>query len=107
MKQMKIKKLFKSIREVINNIPKILEGIVNSIVHQDDVERTASIRFNICKGCPHIDNEGKECLVPGSQPCCSLCGCSLEFKTRSLSSECPDGRWHALMTEEEEEELNK
>jgi len=46
------------------------------------------------------------CVVPGTQPCCNLCGCSLAFKTRSLSSECPDLRWHALLTEEEEDKLN-
>jgi len=30
----------------------------------------------------------------------------LKFKTRSLSSECPQGKWSALMTEEQEEQLN-
>jgi len=32
--------------------------------------------------------------------------CSLAFKTRSLSSECPLGKWQAIATEEEEDALD-
>ena len=28
--------------------------------------------------------------------CCSICGCSLKFKTRSLESSCPIDKWPAL-----------
>jgi hypothetical protein len=45
--------------------------------------------------------------MPGTQPCCNLCGCSLSFKTRSLSSSCPDFRWKALISEEDEDNLDK
>lgn len=83
-----------------------MEGVINSIIANDDVEYISEERNDICKSCEHLDVEGKDCLVSGSQPCCSLCGCSLYFKTRSLSSECPAGKWKALMTEEEEEKLN-
>ena len=61
--------------------------------------------MHICNRCTYLDLKGKSCLVPGTQPCCSECGCSLEFKTRSLSSECPKGKWKAWLTEEEEEKL--
>lgn len=46
--------------------------------------------------------------MPGTQPCCSICGCKLAYKTRSLSSSCPhpDGpKWKATMTEQEQDEL--
>jgi hypothetical protein len=50
-------------------------------------------------------------MVPGTHPCCNQelggCGCSLEFKTRSLSSECPLGKWKAELTEEEENQLKQ
>lgn len=50
-------------------------------------------------------------MVPGTQPCCNQdkggCGCSLKLKTRSLSSECPTGKWKAEITEEEEDQLNQ
>ena len=44
--------------------------------------------------------------MPGTQPCCGLCGCSLAFKTRSLSSKCDIGKWIAEVTEEEEDVIN-
>jgi hypothetical protein len=45
-------------------------------------------------------------MVPGTQPCCSKCGCSLSLKLRSLSSECPVGKWDAYFTEEQEVKYN-
>jgi len=45
--------------------------------------------------------------VKGTAPCCNECGCSLGFKTRSLSSDCPLGKWEAIVTEEEEDKLEK
>ena len=50
--------------------------------------------------------KGDDCLAPGTQPCCADCGCSLAFKVRSLSSECPKGFWDAVVTEEQEEIIN-
>jgi len=46
-------------------------------------------------------------MMPGTQPCCGECGCSMGFKLRSLSSSCPIDKWEAVLTEEEEDELNK
>jgi hypothetical protein len=50
-------------------------------------------------------------MVPGTQPCCNEkmggCGCSLGFKTRSLSSACPKGYWDAELNEHEEDQLNE
>jgi hypothetical protein len=83
-----------------------MEGIKNSVIRDEFVESIAEHRNEICNSCEHIDLKGKECAVPGTQPCCSLCGCSLKFKTRALSTECPDGRWFALITEEDEDKLD-
>jgi hypothetical protein len=54
-----------------------------------------------------FDIAGTKCLVPGTQPCCGSCGCSLDYKVHSMSSSCPDGHWDAIMSEEDEDELNK
>ncbi len=84
----------------------ILEGVANSIFKKEDVEEIAKERYAICLSCPLHILEGEGCMVPGTHPCCNEkmggCGCSLEFKTRSLSSECPLGKWKAEMTEHEE-----
>jgi len=96
----------KSLIEVWKNKNQILEGIMNSVFKKEHVEEVAKLRNAICNDCPDIDTKGTECLAPGTQPCCSLCGCSLTFKTRSMSAECPAGKWKSLMTEEEENVLN-
>jgi hypothetical protein len=76
------------------------------MIRDEFVEDIASHRNEICNSCEHIDLKGKECVIPKTQPCCSLCGCSLKFKTRALSTECPDGRWFALISEEDEDKLD-
>ena len=91
--------------KIWNNKEKILEGIKNSIFTSESVEQIADGRMSICKKCPYIDKKGKSCLMPGTQPCCSLCGCNLKWKTRSLSSACDDDRWDALTDEETENQI--
>lgn len=95
----------RKISDFWTNRKQILEGIKNTIHKNEFVENVASFRSEICDGC---ELKGDDCAVPGTAPCCNECGCSLAFKTRSLSSSCPhpDGaRWHALITEEDEENL--
>jgi len=109
-KLLKELRMAKSLLDVWKNKSSILEGIKNSVFKKETVEQIANARFVICSACPHIDRDGKKCLVVGSAPCCSLCGCKLGWKTRSLSEECADvnnKRWEAVLTENEETELNK
>jgi len=96
----------KSLIEIWKEKGKILEGIKNSIFKQEHVEEIAATRDSICQKCEHIDREGKECVVPGTQPCCGICGCSLGFLQRSLSSKCEAGKWDVILTDEENDELN-
>jgi hypothetical protein len=83
----------------------ILEGIKNNIFKKEDVENIAAIRADICNFCTFLDNKGSSCAVPGTAPCCSSCGCSLAFKLRALSTECPEGFWKAETTQEEEDAI--
>ena len=94
--------------KIWNNRNAILEGIKNSVFKDEHVEQVAADRMSICAECPDLDTKGANCLVPGTQPCCSQCGCSLELKLRSLSSDCgneEEPRWHALLSQEEEDAL--
>jgi hypothetical protein len=84
---------------------KILEGVKNSVFKQEHIEEIAKARMAICNSCPHIDNEGSKCYMAGTQPCCGECGCKLSFKTRSLSSSCPNDNWKAITSEDEEEAI--
>lgn len=81
---------------------KILEGIRNNIFKKADVEHIAAERMETCLTCPHLDTEGSKCMVPGTGPCCGLCGCSLSLKTRALSASCDDKRWDAVLSEDEQ-----
>ena len=89
----------------------ITEGIINSIFKKEDVEEIAQQRLAICETCQLYTTDDKGCMVPGTTPCCDQrqggCGCSLTFKLRSLSSECPLGKWGAELTQEEEDQLNQ
>lgn len=85
----------------------IAEGIKNSIFKTEHVEEIAAARAEICNNCDDIDREGSKCLVPGTQPCCGICGCKLAFLQRSLSSGCEAGKWQPVLTEQEESDLKK
>lgn len=86
---------------------KIAEGVKNNIFKTKHVEDIAFFRNEICRVCEFIDTTGAKCAVPGTQPCCGECGCSLKLKTRSLSSDCPRGFWKAELTEQEEAIVNQ
>lgn len=85
---------------------KILEGILNYVFTKQDIEDIASERWEICKVCDKLDEKGNSCVVKATRPCCSLCGCSLKLKTRSMSSECDLGKWESHMSQNEEDLLN-
>lgn len=93
-----------NLKKIWENRKKIYEGIKNSVIRDAFVEDVAAKRMALCDLCP---SKGDKCEVPGTAPCCNECGCSLAFKVRSLSSECPLGEWEALMTEKEEDILDQ
>jgi hypothetical protein len=95
----------KQLKEAFKNADKITAGVINTIFKRKEVEAIAEARFKICQECHMLDNQGDKCFAPGTQPCCGDCGCSLSFKTRSLSSACPLGKWEAWLTDEQEEQL--
>lgn len=100
----------KGIREVFRDRKQILEGVANSVFKKKHIEKIAEDRLKICMSCPNVDKEGTKCFVPGTQPCCGLCGCKLGFFTRSLSSSCSDTdnpKWEAILTQEEEDEVKQ
>jgi hypothetical protein len=103
--------LTNNILVIWKNKGQILEGIKNSVFKKEDVEQLADHRMGICVGCELFDEKGDGCMVTGTGPCCDQtkggCGCSLKFKTRSLSSACPKNKWGAEMSEQEEDLLKR
>ena len=102
----------KNIIRIWKNKGQILEGVTNSIFKREDVEQIAEERLRICKQCPSkMYNETGGCMIDGTNPCCDIdmggCGCSLGFKTRSLSAACEKGYWDAELTQYEEDILKQ
>ena len=93
-----------TLKIIWENRKQILEGITNAVIRDETVEEIATLRYSICEDC---EFKGKKCTVKGTAPCCNECGCSLGFKTRSLSSSCPKGKWDAISTEEQEDKLEE
>ena len=92
-----------TLKKIWENRTKIIEGITNAVIRDEVVEEIARHRMQLCNNCT---SKGSDCAVPGTAPCCNECGCSLTFKTRSLSSDCPLSKWEAIATEEEEDKLD-
>lgn len=100
-----------AILKIIKFRKQILEGVANTIIKKDFVETVAAHRQTICDTC---DEYGGECLVPGTGPCCGACGCSLQFKLRSMSSPCglislgKEPKWLPVLSQaHEDEHLNE
>ena len=100
---MRINKLLNAIK----HLDQVYEGVKNNIWKKDYVEIIAGDRYRICKTCPELDLTGKGCAAPGTQPCCSNCGCSLAIKTRAMSTSCPLELWDSIMSEDEEAKLKE
>jgi hypothetical protein len=85
--------------------------VANSVFKKEHVEEIAEARMAVCFTCQLYTQDDAGCMVAGTAPCCDErqggCGCSLKFKIRSLSSECPLGKWKAELTQEEEDKLNQ
>ncbi len=98
----------KALKKIFKNRKEILEGIKNKVFKQEHIEIVAKERWDDwCIKCDELDRKGSKCTVAGTQPCCAECGCSLGFKIRSLSSSCPLGKWGAIISEKEEDELTQ
>jgi hypothetical protein len=100
---MKINKLISA----LGNVKQIAEGVKNKIFKNEDVEAIARLRWQKCIMCPSLDDDGSKCAVNGTQPCCADCGCSLGLKLRALSSDCPKGKWKAVMDPASEKMLKQ
>ena len=74
------------------NKAKILSGVKNLLVKNKLIEEIADARQAICDSC---EFKSKECSALITT-CCSVCGCSLKIKTRSLEASCPKDKWPSI-----------
>jgi hypothetical protein len=82
-------------KEVWENRKLIYSGIINYFRKQEYIREIAKLRKEECVKCEYIS---KECSL-GISECCSLCGCSIDFKTHSPKATCPhptDTKWYPI-----------
>lgn len=66
---------------------KVIIGIWNHLTGRN--KRLSEKRIEICKACDYYDKNGEsELAVFKGTPACSLCGCTLLFKTKIPSEQC-------------------
>ena len=71
------------------------------------ITRVSRERIVICRKCEY-NSKNKEGFTLRIDEHCINCGCPLAAKTKCLSCSCPlkVPRWNAVITEEQEEEIN-
>jgi hypothetical protein len=76
---------------------------------KQQVEKVATQRLSLCKGCAHNSDNKKRSGYKSFRPDvhCTICGCNLELKTRCMSCECPIKKWTPVLSESEEKQLDE
>lgn len=74
----------------MNKIQEILNGWGNLIIKDEEVEKLARPRLEICAECPEMSNYPNEVQMFSF---CKICKCNISSKTRSVNSKCPKELW--------------
>ena len=91
----------------------IMEGAFNSVFVNNEIEKIAKERSEICSRCPYdsINKKKDDPTFKTVNPFehCTLCGCNIHMKTRSLAQVCPDNppRWDKVIEPIEETQLDQ
>lgn len=87
------------------NLKQVYEGWKNDLFPakelKDVIRNTQAERLSICRTCPF--NSTPNSITPFST--CKDCGCPLKKKTACLSCVCPQEKWLAHLTPEEDASL--
>jgi len=81
------------------NLGNIISGFTNLAFPNEEVEKIAVSRAEVCARCPFAMKTGLYSVVKDSRTVtiqgmkCTECGCNLSAKVRSISDTCPVGKW--------------
>jgi hypothetical protein len=67
----------------MSKVKEIISGWKNYVFPSEEVERIAIHRMETCLDCPKLKDNKR----------CSLCGCFMPAKVRSIMSTCPLKKW--------------
>lgn len=94
----------------MGKLSQIYEGWKNNLFPEEKmkelIQEVADERMAICNNCDmHSRNRvGYHSLRPDDH--CTNCGCTLSAKTKCLSCECPLSKWKAVLTPDQEKEID-
>jgi hypothetical protein len=81
------------------NFANIVDGFSNLAFPNEEVEKLAKSRAEICAACPSAVKTGIYSIVADNKTKqiqgmkCDRCGCNLSAKVRSVHDTCPLGKW--------------
>ena len=91
------------------SLSQIFEGWKNHLAPetylQDTISTTAKERLAICQACPFNSTIAGPVNSLRFDFHCTKCGCTLVAKTKCLSCSCPEHKWEAVVTPEEEQKI--
>lgn len=89
-------------------LSQIIEGWKNNLFPKEELKEIISIskkyRLSICNTCLKHSKFHSTPLRPDEH--CTECGCTLSAKTACLSCECPLKKWEAVISQQQEQEIN-
>lgn len=93
------------------NLKNILTGAYNSIFIKEEIETVAKEREKICDECEWnsetITKKLPKTILKRPDVHCTMCGCNIHLKTRVLSENCPNNKWLAEVTDEEDDKIQE
>lgn len=107
--------LSEKLQKIWDNKEQIAEGWYNRYIsHNPEIKEEAQKRIEICKKCEYNDETGQaEIIVLKGQAGCMLCGCNRSALCHAMSKQCSADliglkpRWTAILTEDQEKEINQ
>lgn len=99
----------------MSNIKQVIEGWRNHLIPPEELKELINTvskeRLSICLSCPKQSENAKSLghKTIRTDLHCTLCGCPLITKTKSLSSKCPANPplWEAIATDTERFEIER
>jgi transcription initiation factor IIE alpha subunit len=88
-------------------VKQMIEGWRNNIIPpeklKDVIEDTSKERMNICNNCEYISTKHTSIRLDVH---CTNCGCTLSAKTKCLSCSCPLNKWKAIISYDQQKQIN-
>lgn len=75
----------------MNKIQQIIQGWKNNLIRDEEVEKIAIPRLEICANCELNSSYPKELNLLST---CTSCGCNLNAKVRCVKCSCPKNKWN-------------